>query len=342
MHGLEQRWLLRDPRRIALDAPFAAPLGELLGIDDHPFLADPRASAAAHIVGIAVVRAVSRAVAAPVEDEEGTPGLTALEEWSHDVPGLPAGAVLSAGSMLDATRLTLHYGLRDAIIVGSATVAAEGLADAPERPWHWQAETPLEFGVLAPVRDRLAEGIRATRRDWQALGLLSERARPALVVVTAARSTERPRWLDAPALHTHADGSRAESWLLTSEAGAENARRWVSGTDLRVLACSPAEDGRVLDAAAIPRLLRDRLDARLVGHDGGRATLETFRLAGALPQLDLTLVGAPTLADTHPGRAAMRFFGTEASGAEAPRVAALLGAAGEQAWVATLDPGGRS
>ena len=338
MHGFRQRWVLRDRSRIGLQAPFAPRLGELLGIGCQPFLIDPRAMSEAHVVGIAVVRAIAHATTtAPFRSRGGRPVLVSPERWSHDVAGLPAGAVVSAGSALDATRLALHYALRDLILVGSATVAAEGLPGGAAAPWSWQADTPLSFGALAAVRARLETGLAETRRDWQARGLLSARERPGLVVVTAARDVDRPAWLAAPALHRHPDGRPAETWLLTSEAGARRAAAWVEGSTLRVLGCSPTGAPARVDLAAIPRLLRKRLDARLVGHDGGRATLAAFQAAGALPQLDLTLVGAPTIAETHPGRRATRFFGAGAACRGAPPMAALLAGGGEHTWVATLD-----
>jgi len=53
---------------------------------------------------------------------------------------------------------------------------------------------------------------------------------------------------------------------------------------------SPAGDSESVDVARVPEVLRDRLDARLVEHDGGAVALRAFLDAGAVAQLNLTLM----------------------------------------------------
>jgi hypothetical protein len=317
-------------------ATLAPALASLLGVAEEPLLVDPRRSHEALIVGSAVLRPATRELDRETVAREGFAAIATVAPWCHEIEGLPAGAVVSAGSRLDALRLAMHYALADAIIVGSATVAAEGLPRDGRPGWRWHAETPLGFPVLAEHRAAFAAGLQATRSRWQELGILSARAAPALVVVTRAEDPAPPQWLRAPALQD------AEAHLLTSRAGAERLSAWrragVSGipADEAILCASPPGDPTALDLASVPRLLRSRLDVRIAGHDGGRRTLAAFAAASALHQLNLTFVGRPALATAHPGRRGRAFFSSSGGPAGAAPLISLLGA-DEDAWFAQFD-----
>ena len=330
------RVLRRDARRIGCTAPFAPPLADLLGLSGEALVADPRGGAAALILGSAVLRPARSEIDPLAVDRQGLDALAAAPDWCHEIEGLPAGAVMSAGSRLDALRLVLHYGLTDAILVGASTVAAEGLAEPGRSPWRWEAATPLAFPVLADLAHRLAGAVAATRRLWQDLGLLSPRPRPALIVVTRGLGEGVPSWFEAPAL---ADG---EVRVLTSEAGARRLRARAGGTPLAgrleamLLPCSPPGQPEMVDLAAVPARLRRSLDVRIAGHDGGRTTLASFAAAGALTQLHLTFVGAPSLAASFPAASPCAFFRGPDALRTPPPLLALLGA-GEPTWVAQFD-----
>lgn len=317
-------------------ASFAPRLAATLGVADEPLVLDPRSAPDALIVGSAVLRPARGELDRKIVAARGADAFASELEWCHEVEGLPAGAVLSAGSRLDAVRLAMHYGLADAILVGSATVAAEGLPREGRPGWRWRAETPLAFPVLADVREQLGGALRETRRHWQTQGFLSGRDRPALVVVTRARSPEMPAWLRAPALR------EGECYVLTSRAGAERLSAWrragAEGAppEDMLLPASPPGQPEEIDVAAVPRLLRERLGVRMAGHDGGRRTLAAFSRAGALHQANLTFVGRPSLASAHPGRRGVPFFESAENRLAAVPLLALLGAE-EDAWVAQFD-----
>jgi D-alanyl-D-alanine carboxypeptidase len=63
------------------------------------------------------------------------------------------------------------------------------------------------------------------------------------------------------------------------------------------LVASPAGDPETLDIAAVPALLRRRLDIRIANHDGGQTVLSKFSEAGALPQVNLTLMRGMAVRD---------------------------------------------
>lgn len=320
-------------------ASFAPELASLLGIVDEPLVFDPRHSEEALIVGSAVVRPAVEEVDREQVARGGVAALAAVAEWCHEVDGLPAGAVVSAGSRLDAIRLAMHYALCDAILVGSATMAAEGLPLDGRPGWRWRAETPLGFAVLEAFRSSLAAALRATRARWQAAGILSARSAPALVVVTRAEGAAPPAWLGAPALQ------EGESWVLTSRSGAERIAAWRSAgiagvpPEDAVLCASPPGEPAILDLAAVPRLLRERLDVRIAGHDGGQKTLLAFAAASALHQLNLTFVGRPAISTSHPGHRGRGFFTHPDGPSCAGPPLALLGA-DEDAWLAQFDARG--
>ena len=94
-----------------------------------------------------------------------------------------------------------------------------------------------------------------------------------------------------------------ESYILTSEAGAERLRARAANHGLvdriddfdRDLAFEGDPETPAIDT--VPAILRTRLDIRIANHDGGRTVLSEFSAAGVLPQMNPTLMrGAPVKA----------------------------------------------
>lgn len=273
-----------------------------------PLVEDPRAGDRALLVGMMVLRPASRSWTPAGADEEFGAGVDDLaggiDDWCFDVAGLGGSWPVSGGDAVDAWRLALQYGTVDAVLAGAATMAREGVVAGARRGHLWQPYTPLSWPQLAGAREALGEAIREQRRLWQRLGVLSSRRYPAQVAITRSGrlGADGADLLDARVFHDrHPDGSAIEAWLLTSEAGAEvlAARARAKGMDLggRLLVASPAGRPGEIDAAAVPALLRARLDARLVEHDGGAVSLEAFVEAGAVAQLNLTLMRGRSVRD---------------------------------------------
>jgi hypothetical protein len=74
------------------------------------------------------------------------------QSWAFNYKGLDGGWFLSNKNVLDAYRVALHYGMSDAVIVGSRTVAVEGVdRDTPHgerRGYLWQPYGPTEWPHL--------------------------------------------------------------------------------------------------------------------------------------------------------------------------------------------------
>ena len=89
--------------------------------------------------------------------------------------------------------------------------------------------------------------------------------------------------------------------MLKSEAGADRLRERARSKGLRfderLLVASPPREPEAIDIARVPELLRAKLDAHLVEHDGGATTLEAFLQAGAISQLNLTLMRGRSVRD---------------------------------------------
>lgn len=290
--------------RIALEVPLATDLGSNFGF---PLVEDPRVTDRALMIGMFVTRPLAQAWQQPILTADGAPDLRPLRQLVANVRGAEGGWLISGGNAFDAERLALHYGLVDAVLIGSGTLFAEGYSPRVGNAvsgYLWQDYTPLAWPQLADRAAVVAAGIRSTRRSWQRLGVLSSRDRPAQIVVTeSGRRAVDGRHVGDAAIFTarHPDGSPIEAYVLTSETGAQrllatDERRWRNHDDRLLVVSPPGEPDRI-DLRAVPTLLRRRLDIRIANHDGGRTVLNAFVHAGAVPQLHLTIMRNRSLAE---------------------------------------------
>jgi len=298
--ALMQRTLYEDDARIAVRLPLGDELGVLHPGGCFPLLEDPICSTRACLVGMFVLRPATVAWTGPVIGDDGFPAsMYDARQWCFNVRGTQGGAWISAGNALDAYRLALHYGISDAVIVGSGTVAKEGVARGGSAGYLWQPYGPARWQRLSAIDSGLAAKILRLREQWQRMGVLSSRAYPAQVVVSQSGGHHEGAAdiLDADIFsRRHPDGSAIEAYVLSSEDGAQRLaeRARARGLGLAIgrdiLALSPPGQPAVLDVQAVPRLLRERLDVRIADHDGGAVVLSKFSAAGALTQLNVTLM----------------------------------------------------
>lgn len=306
MTGLKHHTVFGDPSRIACELPLGAVLGALGGGAGFPLVEDPRRTDHALIIGMFVLRPANTGWTSPLLSASGQPDLRVAGDWCFNVRGVDGGWLIAGGNPLDAYRLALQYGLSDAVIVGSNTVAKEGVDHGEHQGYLWQPYGPLAWPQLASIDSTLGASIAAVRSEWQKLGVLSARRHPAQIVVSQSGEHRPPandlfqaRIFSA----NHPDGSEVEAYVLTSEAGAGRMRERMGKYRLRrppddmLLVASPAGDPETLDIAAVPRLLRERLDIRIANHDGGQTVLSKFSEAGAMPQANFTLMRGASVLD---------------------------------------------
>lgn len=302
MSTLNHKEIYKDASRAAVELPLGEALAGLGAGATFPLMEDPRETDRALLIGMFVLRPAAKAWSASLSSNVPA-GLREAEQWCFNVKGYDGGWLIAAGNPLDAYRLSLQYGLSDAVIVGSNTVVTEGLDHEGHEGYLWQPYGPAAWSQLATLDNKIGDKIADTRAAWQKLGVLSPRRYPAQIVVTqsgklreGARDIFEARIFSAK----HPDGAPVESYILTSEAGAERLRARAGKHQLNdaidkiLIATSPAGDPETLAIDTVPAILRKRLDIRIANHDGGRTVLSEFSSAGVLAQMNLTLMrGTP-------------------------------------------------
>lgn len=302
MSTLNHKEIYKDASRAAVELPLGEALAGLGAGATFPLMEDPRETDRALLIGMFVLRPAAKAWSASLSNNVPA-GLREAEQWCFNVKGYDGGWLIAAGNPLDAYRLSLQYGLSDAVIVGSNTVVTEGLDHEGHEGYLWQPYGPAAWSQLATLDNKIGDKIADTRAAWQKLGVLSPRRYPAQIVVTqsgklreGARDIFEARIFSAK----HPDGAPVESYILTSEAGAERLRARAGKHQLNdaidkiLIATSPAGDPETLAIDTVPAILRKRLDIRIANHDGGRTVLSEFSSAGVLAQMNLTLMrGTP-------------------------------------------------
>lgn len=269
-----------------------------------PLVEDSRPVPRATILGMMVLRPADTAWEPSLAAEDLDRSIAQVKDWCFAVDGVSGSWPIADGNAVDASRLALQYATVDAVMAGASTVAREGV-EGGGKPGHlWQPYTPLGWPSLRAHHATLEKALAELRRDRQSQGLLSQRRYPAQIAITRGSP---PRGQDRDILDArifrgrHPDGSAIETWILTTEAGADRLgeRARSKGLNLadRFLTCSPSDDAESLDMARVPELLRSQLDARLVEHDGGAISLGAFLAAGAVHQVNLTLMRRRSVRD---------------------------------------------
>jgi len=295
MSGLEHKEIQKNHGLAACMLELGEDLGALGGGAFFPLVEDPRLVNRTVIVGMFVLRP-ARVAWSP---GDRAVDFAAAEDWCFNVRGVDGGWLIAGGNPLDAYRLALQYGLADAVIVGSNTVAKEGVDHGDQPGYLWQPYGPASWPHLAAMDSHLAGKIASVRKDWQRQGVLSSRRWPAQIVVSQSgehRSPANDLFQARVFSATHPDGSPVETYVLTSEAGADRMRQRAGNYPLGrsideiLVAVSPPGQPEVLDIARVPEELRRRFDIRIANHDGGQTVLSKFSEAGVMSQINLTLM----------------------------------------------------
>ncbi len=295
MNGLEHKEIYKNHGLAACTLDLGEDLGALGNGASFPLVEDPRQVNRTVIVGMFVLRP-ARVAWSPAD---GSVDFASAQDWCFNVRGVDGGWLIAGGNPLDAYRLALQYGLSDAVIVGSNTVAKEGVDHGEQPGYLWQPYGPASWPHLAAIDSHLTDRIANVRKDWQRQGVLSSRKWPAQIVVSQSGEHRPPandlfqaRVFSA----THPDGTPVETYVLTSEAGAQRLRqragnhRLGRSVDEILVAISPPGQPEVLDIANVPEALRRRFDIRIANHDGGQTVLSKFSEAGVVSQINLTLM----------------------------------------------------
>lgn len=268
-------------------------------------LHDPNETEEAAIVGMFVVRPAFLGDDCPLNAAALPESLFAAKAWVHNIIGSDGGGALSNGNVFDAYRLALQYGLSDAVMVSSKTVAIEGVSHEGREGYVWVASSVCAWSHLTEFDPHLLDKIAAQRHDWQQRGFLSKRQCPAQIIVTESGRVHEGSsdFLDARVFSECQHGTDnvpLEVLILTSTAGAARIRERVSSVpalaaltaeqiENMLLVCSNPGRPEVLDLASVRALLYRSRGIKICNHDGGLVSLRQFTAAGALTQLNLSL-----------------------------------------------------
>lgn len=235
-------------------------------------------------------------------------------DWVYNVKGRDGGKFISNSSALDAYRLAIQYGLSDAVIIGSHVVSNEGVKTRACDGYMWQPYEVCKWPHLNNLDPALESKIAQQREQWQEDKILSSRKFPAQIVVTwtGDKKENAADFLAGRIFHDLLPtGGPMESYIMTSEVGAENIRQRADKFNLKhrlddmliVLPPPPsfenvaASPSTLMDLSIVPKMLFDKLDIRIANHDGGQGVLQAFARAGALSQLNLTLCKGSSVAE---------------------------------------------
>eukprot|EP01063_Lacrimia_lanifica_P007888 TRINITY_DN15058_c0_g2_i8.p2 TRINITY_DN15058_c0_g2~~TRINITY_DN15058_c0_g2_i8.p2 ORF type:complete len:392 (+),score=107.68 TRINITY_DN15058_c0_g2_i8:43-1218(+) len=303
---LRHRTVMTAGEKVAVALPFTDALREYHPEGVFPLLEDPKASRRAAVVGMFVLRPATAPLTGTMRAADTKALFNPALDWVYNLNGVDGGGLISATNPVDAYRLALQYTLSDAVLVGSNIAAVDGVGSPQLGPGYvWQGYAVCEWGNVKAADPGLAAKMMENRKLWQEMGYLSSRKYPAQLVFTqTGRRYEGSNYcLQARIFHDkHPNGERIEAYVLTSEKGAANVRANAAKfglgdriDDILVVVPPPAgeeEEGGsfAVDYAAIPQLVHDRLDVKILNHDGGRDLLHAFYTAGALAQMNITLM----------------------------------------------------
>jgi hypothetical protein len=305
VHSLRFRTLHRRADLLHRSLPFVPSLAALNPDGCFDLVADPTKLQRAVTIGMLVLRPGCKRFDPALlrVPGEAAAAIHGDYDWVFDVQGFSGpGRVISNSSPFDAYRVALHYGVSDAVLVGSGTACAEGISSATSPGYLWQPHFVCAWSHLHSADRNMLMKINEQRKEWQKIGLLSSRKYPAQLVFSASgRPRYGPDFLQCRIFHDRdPDGCNIEAYILTSELGAEEVRSRAElfGLGERIndmlivvpprLGCTgdPRND---IDISSIPEILFKQFDIRLLNHDGGRRLMEEFVKVGAIDQIHLTL-----------------------------------------------------
>ena len=148
-----------------------------------PIMFDPRITQKALICGMFVVRPSIHPWSSPLENNL----YETIDQWAFNYRGYDGGWLIANHNVLDAFRLALQYGIADAVIVSSMTVAMEGVDKPSEdrQGYLWQPYAVTEWPHLNEAFPLALELITKQRQAWQQQGYIpTTRKYPAQIVYT--------------------------------------------------------------------------------------------------------------------------------------------------------------
>lgn len=108
-----------------------------------PLVFDPSKEKRALIMGMFVLRpAITAWTSSICPGDRSSDGcqLHEIEQWAYNYMGIDGGWLIADRSPFDAFRVALHYGICDAVIIGTNTVSKEGMSTPSTEGFHCRME----------------------------------------------------------------------------------------------------------------------------------------------------------------------------------------------------------
>jgi hypothetical protein len=289
--------IFSNESKIAKRLPLTQPMQAFHPGGSFPLLFDPIREEKTIIIGMFVMRPARERWVAPILSE-GRCSVYDVADWCYNIRDMiGVGGVIANGNLLDGYRLTMQYGLSDAVLVGSNNVLFES-TPRPDGspPYIWQPYFTAAWPHLKQAIPNLMEIIQDARKSWQQLGYLSpSREYPANIVVSQSGKETTPDLLEGRIFHdTLPNGKPMEAYIVTCESGAEKIRARAHRygladriDDILMVLSDPADPTKI-DLKALPEHTYKKYGMRMINHDGGALVMEAFSQAGILPQCNFT------------------------------------------------------
>jgi hypothetical protein len=100
-------------------------------VGQFPLVFDPTMEKKALIMGMFVLRPAFSAWTSPIDPHDRNSSeseLCQIDQWAFNYIGIDGGWLIADRSAFDAFRVALHYGICDAVIIGTNTVSKEGMS----------------------------------------------------------------------------------------------------------------------------------------------------------------------------------------------------------------------
>jgi hypothetical protein len=282
-HPLRHRTTWLKPAFSFIKLPFIDDLRAFHPEGDFYLTEDPLETKKACILGMFVLRPAVMAWKGELD-------------WAFNLRSCSGGWVVANKNAVDAYRLALQYALSDAVMVGTHSICSEGIG---EDGYVWQPYTLCKWDQLQSADPNLYDKFVAQRKKWQEMGYLSTRQYPAQIVFTWSGEARAgsPDFLEARIFKEKTpDGKQMEVYILTSAKGAMKIKERIHKYPLlqarlsTMLIVVPGSSSSFdveadIDISLLPKMLYDKLDMRIVNHDGGHKVLQEFCKAGAINQM---------------------------------------------------------
>ena len=294
--SIQHKTIFLDNKNIPLSLPLTREIKRICPDESFPLLEDPLKEQKTLMIGMFVLRPFRQTWQTPEEEKYPGESLFETEDWIYNIDSASGGGFIAGGNLMDGFRLGLQYGISDAVLVGSSTVVNDGIPSRKNGDGYiWMPYNCASWPNLKLAVPDMMAIIREQREIFRKKGYASRRDYPAQIVVSRSGKSAAGKILSARIFHdTLPDGAPMESYILTSQSGAEELKKEAETLGMTdrinkiLITHSSAGKPEEIDLKTLPERLFREYDIRIANHDGGALVLKAFLQAGIIPQCNFT------------------------------------------------------